>query len=162
MRSAVFEEPNLKDREVTPVKAALSRLGYVLMAAGLAGLILARSVFSSAAAVIAGQALAVGLMAWARLTFGRRSFHATATPTEGGLETSGPYRFIRHPIYASVCLFSWVSVAGHPSLLAMGLASAVVLGAAIRIVAEETLLRVRYPEYAAYARRTKRLVPFVF
>jgi protein-S-isoprenylcysteine O-methyltransferase Ste14 len=144
------------------MKAALSRLGYVLMAAGLGGLILARSVFSPAAVVTAGQALAVGLMLWARLTFGRRSFHATATPTEGGLVTTGPYHFIRHPIYSSVCLFTWVSVAGHLSALSIGLALVVSLGTAIRIVAEENLLRARYPEYAAYASRTRRLVPFLF
>lgn len=43
-------------------------------------------------------------MAWARLTFGRRSFHASAVPTAGGVETRGPYRFIRHPIYTAACV----------------------------------------------------------
>jgi protein-S-isoprenylcysteine O-methyltransferase Ste14 len=101
-------------------------------------------------------------MIWARLTFGRRSFHATATPTDGGLVTTGPYRFIRHPIYSSVCLFAWASCVGHPSALSVALATFVSLGAAIRIAAEETLLRARYPEYEAYANRTRRLVPFLF
>ena len=32
----------------------------------------------------------------------------------------------------------------------------------IRIAAEERLVLERYPEYAAYAARTKRLIPFVF
>jgi protein-S-isoprenylcysteine O-methyltransferase Ste14 len=27
---------------------------------------------------------------------------------------------------------------------------------------EETLLKARYPEYAAYARRTARMMPFLF
>ena len=144
------------------MKAALSNVGYVMMAFGIAGLVLSHSAFSPMAVVVAGQALAIGLMIWARVTFGRRSFHATATPTEGGLVTTGPYRFIRHPIYASVCLFAWVSAVGNPSVLSIGLAAAVSLGAAIRIRTEESLLRARYPEYAAYARRTRRLVPFVF
>ena len=125
------------------MKAALSRLGYFMMAVGLGGLLVGRSAFSPMAVVIAGQSLAVCVMIWARLTFGRRSFHLTATPTEGGLVTTGPYRFIRHPIYSSVCLFSWASVAGHLSLLSIGLASVVSLGAAIRIAAEEKLLRAR-------------------
>ncbi len=144
------------------MEAALSRLGYVMMALGLGGLVLSRSAFSPIALVIAGQALAVSVMIWARLTFGRRSFHATATPTDGGLVTTGPYRFVRHPIYASVCLFTWVSCAGHLSALSIGLAAVVTLGAAMRIAAEEKLLRARYPEYAAYASRTRRLVPFLF
>ena len=53
------------------------------------------------------------LILWARVTFGRRSFHVVANPTEGGLVTSGPYRYIRHPIYAAICLFTWVGVAAH-------------------------------------------------
>ncbi len=35
-------------------------------------------------------------------------------------------------------------------------------GVLLRIVAEEQLLRERYREYADYAQRTKRLVPFVY
>src|SRR4030095_11739483 len=59
---------------------------------------------------IALQVVAVLLMLWARLTFGRRSFHAAANPTAGGLVTWGPYRYWRHPIYAAVLLFLWAGV----------------------------------------------------
>ncbi|HEX3532538.1 MAG TPA: hypothetical protein VH988_36230 [Thermoanaerobaculia bacterium] len=38
------------------------------------------------------QAAALLLMIWARITFGRRSFHAAANPTEGGLVTSSSER----------------------------------------------------------------------
>jgi len=44
-------------------------------------------------------------MLWARLTFGGRSFHAGANPTAGGVVTTGPYRFVRHPIYAAILYF---------------------------------------------------------
>jgi protein-S-isoprenylcysteine O-methyltransferase Ste14 len=37
----------------------------------------------------------------------------------------------------------------------------VTIGAAIRMAMEEALLRERYPEYAIYAKRTKRVIPFV-
>ena len=46
-------------------------------------------------------------MVAARITFGRRSFHAAANPTEGGLVTTGPYAYIRHPIYAAILYFVW-------------------------------------------------------
>jgi protein-S-isoprenylcysteine O-methyltransferase Ste14 len=39
------------------------------------------------------QGAAVALMVGARVTFGARSFHAAADPTEGGLVTWGPYRY---------------------------------------------------------------------
>jgi protein-S-isoprenylcysteine O-methyltransferase Ste14 len=42
------------------------------------------------------------------------------------------------------------------------LALIVTTAIAVRIVAEERLLVERYPEYVAYAARTKRVIPFVF
>jgi protein-S-isoprenylcysteine O-methyltransferase Ste14 len=140
----------------------LSVLGYALMVAGLIGLFMTDSLLSRSPVVIAVQALAVVLMAWARVTFGGRSFHAAANPTEGGLVTSGPYRFIRHPIYTAVVVFSFAGAAAHLSLLAGGLALVVLAGALIRMLLEERLLVARYPEYADYAARTKRMVPWVF
>lgn len=140
----------------------VSAVGFLMMAGGLAGLIVGRQVLSAAPLAIVLQVTAVSLMLWARVAFGRRSFHATAAPTEGGLVTTGPYRWLRHPIYAAVCLFAWACCVGHPSWPAVGLAAVVTVGTVLRIVMEEALLRARYPEYAEYARRTKRLVPYVF
>jgi len=112
--------------------------------------------------VIALQAAAVLLMLWARLTFGARSFHAPADPTEGGLVTTGPYRFIRHPIYAAICLFVWAGVAAHLSPVSVTLAGILTAGALLRLFCEEQLVVAQYPEYAEYARRTKRMIPFLF
>jgi protein-S-isoprenylcysteine O-methyltransferase Ste14 len=144
------------------MRGVVSGLGYVIMVAGLVGLVLGHAIISPASVVIVCQVVAIGLMIWARLTFGRRSFHATAGPTEGGLITSGPYRFIRHPIYTSVCLFTWASSLAYASAFTVGMALMVALGAAIRIASEERALRQRYPEYSAYAGRTKRMVPFIY
>lgn len=139
-----------------------SGIFFLMMVAGLAGLIIRKSIFSDSLIVIALQGAAAALMVWARVTFGRRSFHATADPTAGGLVTDGPYRFIRHPIYTAVCVFVLAGVAAHPSPVAYALAALVVIGAVGRVVAEETLLREKYPAYADYSKRTARMVPFVF
>jgi protein-S-isoprenylcysteine O-methyltransferase Ste14 len=99
---------------------------------------------------------------WARVTFGRRSFHLPANPTEGGLVTTGPYRLIRHPIYTGVCLFTGVGVLAHWSWKA-GLLGGLILGSALfRLFCEEALVVKRYPEYRQYAARSWRMVPFVF
>lgn len=140
----------------------LSILGYVGMAGGLLALLATRSVFSAFPVVIVMQGLAVVLMVWARMTFGRRSFHLAANPTAGGIVTSGPYRFIRHPIYAAVCLFVLAGAGAHGSWRNILLSCVVVGGAMLRIFSEETLLRARYPEYREYAARTWRLLPFIF
>jgi len=100
-------------------------------------------------------------MLWARLTFGRRSVHAAANPTAGGVVTTGPYRFVRHPIYAAILYFLWAGVLSHARVPHIALAALATMMVAVRIATEERLLVRRYPEYAAYAARTKRVIPFV-
>src|SRR3954462_15808877 len=94
---------------------------------------------------------------WARFTFGRRSFHVVADPTQGGLVTSVPDRYIRHRIYAALCLFTLAGLAGHRSW-GMGLCGGRVLAAGLAgIFGEEALVAGRYPEYGQYAGRTWRM-----
>jgi protein-S-isoprenylcysteine O-methyltransferase Ste14 len=139
-----------------------SAVGFLLMVAGLLGLLASRSLFSVSPVVIAVQVGAFALMVWARLTFGVRSFHATADPTEGGLVTRGPYRFVRHPIYTAIVIFALVGTLAHPSLISGALMLVIFAGAMSRMLAEERLLRALYPGYADYATRTKRMLPLVF
>jgi protein-S-isoprenylcysteine O-methyltransferase Ste14 len=133
-----------------------------MMIVAILGLLATRSLFSAAPLVIAAQFAAFALMVWARITFGRRSFHAAADPTEGGLVTTGPYHFIRHPIYTAVCLFVFAGAIAHFSFVSLGLALVVFVGAFGRMLAEERLVLKRYPEYADYAAKTKRMLPYVF
>lgn len=141
---------------------AISLAGLLLMLVGMLGLLGTRSLFARNAVEIAVQVAAFGLMVWARLTFGSRSFHATADPTPGGLVTTGPYRYVRHPIYTAICLFGWAGVVSNPSGLAAALGVVLTAGAVVRMFCEERLVVERYPEYREYARRTKRMVPHVF
>jgi protein-S-isoprenylcysteine O-methyltransferase Ste14 len=123
---------------------------------------LMRKLFSPAPAVIVVQALAFLLFLWARITFGRRSFHAAANPTEGGLVTNGPYRFIRHPIYTGVCLFTWPAVIAYWSWETAACGGLILASCVVRIFCEEKLIKVRYPEYRQYSTRTWRMIPFLF
>ena len=132
------------------------------MVGGIASLIVTKTIVSAFLPAIGLQVAAFGLMVWARRTFGRRSFHLGADPAGDGLVTTGPYRFIRHPIYSSVCLFVWASVLGSPSVQTVLLASTVTVGAVVRVICEEHLLVDRYPDYAVYSLRTKRMIPYLF
>jgi protein-S-isoprenylcysteine O-methyltransferase Ste14 len=139
--------------------SVLAFLGAVVCIGWLA---IHKALLGAGPVTIAIQVSAVLLLIWARLTFGRRSFHAAANPTSGGLVTRGPYRWLRHPIYSAVLYFLWAGMAAHPSpsgFLVVFLASAF-LG--VRMFAEERLLREMYPEYAEYARHTARVLPFIF
>ena len=140
----------------------VSIAGFLLMVAAVAGLIFTHALFSGSPVVIAIQVGAVALMVWARLTFGWRSYHYAADPTDGGLVTTGPYRFIRHPIYTAVCIFCWAGVLAIGTWAPVVAGVLLVVGAVIRMLAEEHLLVDRYPEYRQYAQGTKRMVPYVF
>jgi protein-S-isoprenylcysteine O-methyltransferase Ste14 len=139
----------------------LSVAGYLLMIAGLFSLFFNDGLLVLSIPVIFLQALGIVLMAWARITFRARSFHLTAHPTEGGLVTTGPYHFIRHPIYASVMLFAWAGVAGNLSVVNVLLGCLLSSGAIIRALCEERLVLTRYPEYRQYSETTKRFIPYI-
>ena len=84
------------------------------------------------------------------------------THPAGRLVCSGPYRWIRHPMYAAVLLVAAGALATDPApaRLAMGLALAILL--AVKLIREEKLLRLAYPDYAVYQASTWHLVPWVW
>jgi len=76
------------------------------------------------------------------------------------LVTHGPYRFVRHPLY--VC--EELAVIGTFIQVISPLAIVVFIMHGVfqirRMLNEETVLEETFPEYADYARRTPRLIPF--
>jgi protein-S-isoprenylcysteine O-methyltransferase Ste14 len=141
--------------------ALLSLLGFAAAVLGLAALFLSHHLVCRNPLVIAVQVMAVLLMLWARVTFGMRSFHAAATPTAGGLVTNGPYGLWRHPIYAAILWFVWAGALCQPAVVGMAGAAVISAGLALRMTIEERLLRRTYPEYEAYAARTRRVIPYL-
>lgn len=139
----------------------LSILATALIGVAAAILFLLGGFFSTAPLVIALQIAAALLMIWARLTLGLRSFHFSANPTEGGLITGGPYRYIRHPIYTAVLLLVWPGVIANWNIVNALLALLITLGSVIRMISEERLLSQHYPNYDDYARKTRRVIPFI-
>jgi protein-S-isoprenylcysteine O-methyltransferase Ste14 len=78
------------------------------------------------------------------------------------LVTSGPYRFVRHPLY----LAEELAIIGL-SMQFFSAAAAFVLFVQIafqlrRMHNEEAVLEETFPEYAAYRRRTARLLPGIY
>jgi protein-S-isoprenylcysteine O-methyltransferase Ste14 len=138
-----------------------SILGYLLMVLAIAALIALKSLLADSIPTATLQTAGIMLIVWARVTFGRRSFHLAANPTEGGLVTSGPYRFVRHPIYAAVLLFVTAGVITRLTLESIIWTLILIAGIALRVYTEEALIKHRYPEYAAYAAKTKRIIPFI-
>ncbi len=78
------------------------------------------------------------------------------------LVTHGIYRYIRHPIYASLFFLCWGFFSKHPSLLGAlcGLAATTLLLATARVEEDENI---RYfgDQYREYMKRSKMFVPFI-
>lgn len=74
----------------------------------------------------------------------------------------GIYGIVRHPLYSSVILLSlawalwWRSIPGLvPALMTVGFLDA-------KARHEERLLSLKFPDYEGYARRVKRLLPWIY
>jgi protein-S-isoprenylcysteine O-methyltransferase Ste14 len=106
----------------------------------------------------AGIAFAI----WARVHLGRNWSSLPEVKEDHHLVTTGPYHFVRHPIYAGVL----AAVLG--SILVGGAVWFVVLlfvsiAFTYRMRKEEQLLATEFPgEYPQYRKRTKALIPFVW
>lgn len=140
-----------------------SLLGLGLAVLGVFYLYHKNFLFSKNIVEIIIQILAVGLMIWARMTLGFRSFHASANTTKGRLVTDGPYHWFRHPIYASLIYFFWSCVIAFPFKETIFAVLLITIGLLMRMFLEEKSLIDSYKqEYAAYSKKTKRIIPFIF
>ncbi len=107
---------------------------------------------------VAGLALAI----WARLHLGRNWGTPMSEKDEPELVTSGPYRWIRNPIYSGLIL---AMIGTAVAVTLTWLVVAVVAGGffGYSAVVEQRYLAARFPDsYPAYRNSTKMLVPFVF
>ena len=82
--------------------------------------------------------------------------------TGARLVTGGPYRWIRHPMYVSVLLGAAALVVADPRLWRVLLLAALLGVLVLKAAREEVYLRAAFPQYADYASRTWRFVPFVY
>ena len=106
---------------------------------------------------------AAGLGLWTLAHNRPGNFNIRPEPKASGrLVTSGPYRYVRNPMYCAVLLFAAALVAAYADMwkIACWLALALVLGA--KAMLEERGLRAQHAGYAEYAKRVRRFIPGVF
>jgi len=104
-----------------------------------------------------GFALAI----WARIYLGRNWGMPMSLKEEPELVTTGPYHFVRHPIYAGFLLASFGSVfsVGLVWVVPLCLFGVYFIYSSFR---EDRLMAEQFPQtYPAYKQRTKRLIPFI-
>jgi protein-S-isoprenylcysteine O-methyltransferase Ste14 len=109
---------------------------------------------------IATALVALPMVYWVFSSLGKNVTDTVVTRKEHALVTSGPYRWVRHPLYTIAgAFFMGLSIAAANWLMALGLLTALVL-LAIRTPREEAKLVERFgDDYRAYMRRTGRFIP---
>ncbi len=111
-----------------------------------------------AAVTVAGLLFAV----WAREHLGRNWSHSVTIKQGHELITSGPYAVVRHPIYTGILagfLGMAIAIAQVRGFIAFAL---IFLSFWIKLSIEEKWMRSQFGEtYAAYARQTAALVPYL-
>ena len=75
---------------------------------------------------------------------------------------SGPYRYIRHPVYLGEAFATIGAMINFLSPVAVALVVTQLLMQLGRIHYEEKVLRETFPEYVKYSRVTARLIPGIY
>ena len=127
--------------------------------------LLRSSAFEAGAAIrwlgIALSCLGVAGEIWAAVALGSSYSPTLRVSSERALVTSGPYRWIRHPLYAfwMPVMVGWGLAAGSWFVLASGTVLILVLRI-VRVPREEAMMVVGFGEsYRRYAARTGRFLP---
>lgn len=104
------------------------------------------------------------LMSWALLTLrGNYQVGGSDPRTTDRMVLAGPYRFIRHPMYAAALSIA-LGLAGLVQSLACLLVFCIYLALIVLLipVEEEGLQRAYHERFIAYRQHTRRLVPFLY
>jgi protein-S-isoprenylcysteine O-methyltransferase Ste14 len=106
---------------------------------------------------IAGLLLAI----WARLYLGDNWGMPMSLKQDPELVTTGPYRFIRHPIYTGI-LIAMLGSALASSTYWLVILVIMAIYFIYSAIAEEKIMQRQFPKaYANYKKQTKMLIPFV-
>lgn len=121
-----------------PQHAAVPVVGAIIVAAGL------------------------GFSVWARRHLGGNWSAAVTVKEEHTLVRTGPYTYVRHPIYTGLLLAflgTTIAIGEWYALIAFALA---ITSLVFKSRLEERRLRDMFPQYDQYRRESSALIPFVY
>jgi protein-S-isoprenylcysteine O-methyltransferase Ste14 len=109
------------------------------------------------------EALGLGFAVWARVHLGQYWSSIIDIKPEHQLISSGPYAFVRHPIYTGLVLAFLGTALAEDEISGLLALALVVIAYTRKIWIEERwLVRHLGEEYSAYQRKVRRLIPFLW
>ncbi len=113
--------------------------------------------------LLAAELLGILLGLWAVWVMRIGNFNVTPTVKTGAkLVEAGPYRFIRHPMYAALLLVTLPLVLDHFSTLRLAIWLVLLVDLVLKLSHEEQLLASAVEGYSGYMSRSKKLLPLIF
>src|SRR5262245_17663152 len=111
-----------------------------------------------AAIVLIGLAITL----WARYALGSNWSGAVTFKQDHELIVSGPYRYVRHPIYTGILLMAMGTAVLSARVSSFAFCVILLVGLWFKLRAEERLMTEHFPEaYPRYRQRVRALMPFV-
>ncbi len=125
-------------------------------------LVLTGRIFSSDFLIFFFTALFLFIGIWA-VSIMKLKFNVVPEIQEGAsLNTSGPYRFIRHPMYLSALGITLCWVADTYTIPRLIIWFVLLADLYLKLTYEEKLLTERFSTYSEYVRRTKKIIPYIW
>lgn len=113
-----------------------------------------------------GWVLGVGglvLGLWAILTMRLDRVRVFPTVRKGSdLVTTGPYLWIRHPMYTSLLMIGGTFALNNHQSWRWGVWGLLFVNQIVKLLYEEKLLQAEFSDYRRYMAHSKRLIPFIF
>ncbi len=129
----------------------------------LIGLILLTGAWFASGIGLILQVFGIFLALWAVQSMRLGKFNIIPDPKKNTpLVQSGPYRFIRHPMYAAILCIMTPLIILEPSILRLFAYTALILTLLFKLHYEERLLSKKFTEYSQYQKRSHKLIPFIF
>jgi protein-S-isoprenylcysteine O-methyltransferase Ste14 len=159
--SAVSAKQGSGRKRTRPPGLIIIILGFVLLRVFRGNSLAVHSLALQVIGVILFLA-GLGLAVWARVYLGRNWGMPMTEKDEPELVTSGPYHFVRHPIYSGILLATFGTAIATDVYWLIALA-VIGLYFVYSATVEEKILTASFPTaYPSYRAKTKMLIPFVF
>jgi len=125
----------------------------------LTGPIVAKNIF-----LLLIEFFGAGLGFWAVVTMFRQSRYGLFAEVgpRVKLVTTGPYHFIRHPMYTSILLMGLTLTWDYPTLIRIIFGLVLLADLIFKIKLEEKFLEKHFKDYLSYQKKTFRLIPFIY
>jgi protein-S-isoprenylcysteine O-methyltransferase Ste14 len=135
----------------------------IVQVATIVFIFLTGKAYCSNYALMVFQLLGLALLIWTWINLRPGKFNIMPDAMKkASLVTSGPFRFIRHPMYLSLFMYFLPLVIEYYTWIRLAVLLVFTANMVIKMYYEEKLLQQKFIEYADYMKHSKRLIPFIY